>query len=638
MRVEYYLPKNVSFNCNGDYQLHPVSASVHLVLNGDWTLSMVHPFDEIGNLLMEDGIISVDFPNNEEQKFSIVDVHLINHNTVQVTAYPIFVIDARNDVILRDVRPTQMTGSEALQWMIQGDSRFTIQSDITTISTAYYVNKNFIQALNGGEEQSFINRWGGEIYYQNYTLTVNERIGSDTGIRCEAGLNMKGIEVQKNINDMVTSIIPEAYNGRTSPYEYTSEEALKYRTPKRRIVKYDHIKLAEDASDDDYMTDGVIVCPDLESLYSALKTASEESFADGCDKPSMAYTVTMADVSKLYPGMSDLAQAWLGDTVHVYDRDLDLEIEERVVELTYNVLTEEVESYTLAKTLDTYFGKVSAVVDTVHRVVDEKTHSLIAEKVHGFINAANARLTAQRKTAQDADFEAMRIEVLDTNSPMYGCMVFGTQGIQLASKRNEQNTDWDWGTAVTSEGIIADYIVTGILSDKTGNFYLNMNTGELVMGDGLFKGNISTKKNIRVGRWLYLDYDGNADISAFSNYSRITLGAEGEEGNMPFIGFAINSQSHAESIVLSTSDGQNGPLVHVFKGGTSGIQMHGRLGGANVTVVENQIQLNNANAVYINTGDLIINGKAGLTGTFSNVTGFRVERGLVVSVTGQRDG
>ena len=637
MRIDYYLPSNLNYEFNGDYQLHPVSDKVHLVLNGEWTLTMLHPFDSVGNLLMEDGIISIDFPNDEEQKFSITDVTLINHNTVQVTAYPIFAVDAMNDVILRDIRPTQCTGIQALRTMLQNDPRFEVESDITTISTAYYVNKNFMQALNGGEEQSFINRWGGEIYYHNHKLTVNKRIGSDNGLRCEAGLNMTGIEVRKNLNDMVTSIIPEAYNGRTSPYEYRSPEYLKYRTPKRRIVKYDYIKLAEDAQESDFEDESVIVCEDLNSLYNALKNAVEEEFSKGIDKPSVAYTVNMADVSKV-KGYEHLGQAWLGDTVHVYDKDLDLEIDERVVELTYNALTGEVESYTLAKTVDSYFNRVTAIVDTVHRVVDEKTHSLIAEKVHGFINAANARLTAQRKTAEDADFEAMRIEVLDVNSPMYGCMVFGTQGIQLASKRNADNTDWDWGTAVTSEGIIADYIVTGILSDKTGNFYLNMNTGELVMGDGLFKGNISTVKNIKVGRWLYLDYDGRIDTSSFANYSRITLGNETDTETQPFVGIAKNKTSGAESIVLASSDGVNGPLVSITKASSKTAMLQSSNGGTSVGVIDNQVQINNADALFINASDIIVNGKTGLTGTFSNVTGFRVERGLVVSVTGQRDG
>ena len=636
MRVDYYLPKNLSFNFNGDYQLYPISVSVHLVLNGEWTLTLIHPFDEIGNLLMEDGVISIDFPNGEEQKFSIIEKHLINHNTVEVTAYPIFAIDAMNDVILRDVRPSQCIGIDALQRMLQDDERFTAESDITTLSTAYYVNKNFMQALNGGDEQSFINRWGGEIYYQNYHLKVNQRIGEDKGIRCEAGLNMTGIEVMRNLNDMVTSIIPEAYNGRTSPYEYRSEEYLKYRTPKRRIVKYDYIKLKEDAQESDFEDESVIVCDDLNSLYNALKSAVEEDFSKGIDKPSVAYTVNMADVSKV-KGYEHLGQAWLGDTVHVYDKDLDLEIEERVVELTYNALTGEVESYTLAKTIDSYFNRVTAVVDTVHRVVDEKTHSLIAEKVHGFINAANARLTAQRKTAEDADFEAMRIEVMDENSPMYGCMVFGTQGIQLASKRNADNTDWDWGTAVTSEGIIADYIVTGILSDKTGNFYLNMNTGELVMGDGLFKGNISTVKNIKVGRWLYLDYDGRIDTSSFANYSRITLGNETDTETQPFVGIAKNKTSGAESIVLASSDGVNGPLVSITKGSSKTAMLQSSNGGTGIGVIDNQVQINNADALFINASDIVINGKTGLTGTFSNVTGFRVQNGLVISVTGQRD-
>jgi len=65
--------------------------------------------------------------------------------------------------------------------------------------------------------------------------------------------------------------------------------------------------------------------------------------------------------------------------------------------------------------------------------------------------------------------------------------------------------------------------------------------------------------------------------------------------------------------------------------------MQNQINGTAVGIVDDQVQINNADAVFINTADLVINGKTGLTGTFSNVTGFKVQNGLVYSVTGQRE-
>ena len=59
-------------------------------------------------------------------------------------------------------------------------------------ATAYYQNMNFMQALNGDIDQSFINRWGGEIMFDNFTVIVNDRVGGDYGIELRYGKNIRG--------------------------------------------------------------------------------------------------------------------------------------------------------------------------------------------------------------------------------------------------------------------------------------------------------------------------------------------------------------------------------------------------------------------------------------------------------------
>ena len=44
------------------------------------------------------------------------------------------------------------------------------------------------------DENSFLNRWGGEIYFDNFDIYINERIGSDNGLRAEFGFNLTGVE------------------------------------------------------------------------------------------------------------------------------------------------------------------------------------------------------------------------------------------------------------------------------------------------------------------------------------------------------------------------------------------------------------------------------------------------------------
>ena len=102
----------------------------------------------------------------------------------------------------------------------------------------------------------------------------------------------------------------------------------------------------------------------------------------------------------------------------------------------------------------------------------------MAEKVQGILNGIYTQLKLQSTVAQKVKGRAFTVEDLDPDSPLYGCMTWGTQGLQLATKRTADGKDWDWTTAVTAQGIVADAIITGLLSDKTGRNYWNLDTGE----------------------------------------------------------------------------------------------------------------------------------------------------------------
>ena len=76
-------------------------------------------------------------------------------------------------------------------------------------TTAYHQDqKNFIHALNGGEDNSFTNRWGGEIIYDNFQVIVNKRAGGDYGVQVLYGKNIEknGISEEADFQNVVTRI------------------------------------------------------------------------------------------------------------------------------------------------------------------------------------------------------------------------------------------------------------------------------------------------------------------------------------------------------------------------------------------------------------------------------------------------
>lgn len=489
--IQLYKSTNTDYEMNGDYTLSPLSCVFECNLNGAWILNIENPIDLSLDDFTIGAVIGAPTPYGDKQLFRIYDVTK-DDNGISASAFPIF-LDARNDCFLWDVRPSNVTGQTALNQMIT-NKKYSASSNIMKTSTAYYVQKNLIEALNGDDDNAFLKRWGGEVAYNNYEIIVNDRIGSDNGLRVEFGFNLLGVSEQINNEDIVTRIIPKAYNGYILPNNETVDSPLikNYPIIHTRVIEYQDIKLIDDAQEDD-AENGITVCNTLEELYAALRTRAKEEFENEIDLPQITYNVDMVDLSKtdLYKDYKNLLTVNLGDTVHVKHRKLGIETSARVITLTYDCIAEKVESLVLGDYEANYFNDVSSITNSASQVINTSNNTLMADKIAGIINLLNTSLRAQKDIAQKQDVRAILFEDLDKSSPTFGALCIGTQGIQIAKERNETNTDWQWGTAIDFQSINADYIIAGILTDKNGNFYLNMNTGDLRMKNGTFVGNIT---------------------------------------------------------------------------------------------------------------------------------------------------
>lgn len=614
--ISIYSPGNEGFEKNGNCTLFPTSCIAHFEINGEWTVTMIHPLDERSDFIEKDAILKVPTPYGD-LLYQIKKYDKSDYD-VQVTAYPIFLRAKGLAPFLWDKRAVNCTGQNALD-IILGDSNYQGESNITKTSTAYFEQMNVIQAINGDTDNSFINRWGGEIAWLNNKVLINDRLGEENQFRAEFGYNLSGVTETYDDSEVITRIYPKAFNGYMLPDHESIDSPLinNYTEPRPQIVEYSNIKLASDASEND-AENGVIVCETLDDLYDELRSAASKDFENGCDLPKITYQVSLVDLSRLdiYKEFKDLVKINLGDSGKVRHRKMKIETTQRVISMDYDCILEKIDSMTLGSDTASFFEKVGSVTSSYEKVVDMKSNTVIAEKVQGIINAAKASLKAQKDVAHKQEIRAMLFEDLDPNSPTFGAMCAGTQGIQISKKRNETNTDWVWGTAIDFESIIADYIITGILSDKNGNFYLNMDTGELVMNDGTFKGDLDTKQSIKIGKYLILanqmkNYgDGNEGI--------IYVGEEGSDAyilmrdsvNFPVAGQVQKRVSlvvgQASVTVLKESGSVNSEVVQITVGNTS-------------------LKVD-ANGIYAGSAK-------GLTGTYQVANSLTATNGLVTGVS-----
>lgn len=485
--IQIYKAFNTDQTRNGDMVLMPSAATTHAVLNGSWSAELTHPIDPKGRWKYIEEEAIVEMPSFNGKQLYRIRSKKKTASTVQATMEPVF-FDSIDDCWLEDVRPTNKTGQEALDIMLESNPKYSAQSDIDKLGTAYYEYQNFMEALNSNQDNSFINRWGGEILFDNYEIIVNSRVGEDRGVEIRYGKNIKkdGISEEVSTGNTVTRIYPKAYNGyKMSGKGYVDSPLLKkYPTVKTITMTFSDVKMAEDAQEGDEEK-GIIICNSQDELDQALKMKCENQYSNGLDKPSVTISVDMVLTGNTeeYKQYRKLEEISLGDTVHCRNARLGIVTDARVIELKYNSILKRVESVVIGDYSYNYFNNVSSTVNRVQNAI-RSDGTVIAEQVYGAINTLNAFLHAQSTAAKRTDSVAYLIEDLDQNSELYGAMEAGTQGLRLAKERKDG--EWIWRTAVTAAGIIADLIVTGKIQDRLGKSYWDLDNGKMLLS-GIFQ-------------------------------------------------------------------------------------------------------------------------------------------------------
>lgn len=461
--IQLYSAGNENFEMNGNAVLSPSSCELTQQLNSTWELVLQNPLDDYFSMIVENAVIKCDIPNQKDQLFRIAKIEK-DDDGVTAYAYPVF-LDSADEVFLFDVRPTDKNGQEALDILTSG-TKYSGSSNIIKKSTAYYMNKNLIEAINSDDDQSFIKRWGGEMLFNNYQIIINDHVGSDNGLRAEFGFNLKSISESIDMSSVATRLVPIAYNGYMleSPGYVDSEKISSYPKIFTKIVELSDYKLAADSEEGEGFET-------LEELQAAMIQHCEDLFESGLDLPAISYSIDMVDLSQTeeYRNYTDLTNVSLGDTVHCRHRRLGIETTARVVVLEFDCVTQTISNLTLGQAESSYFDQNTKLNMAAGSVIDTDTNTLIAEKLQGVIDAFKAQLHYQKTIAKKQDVRAILFEDLDPDSPTYGAMALGTLGFQIANKRTTDGSDWDWRTMGTANGFYADSIFGNEITGLTIN-------------------------------------------------------------------------------------------------------------------------------------------------------------------------
>ncbi|MDK0897130.1 phage tail spike protein [Clostridium perfringens] len=493
MSIEYYKGNNTNYEFDGDVTLVPNKAIFDITMNGICEIEINHPYDKEGRwkIINGNGVIKAPTPYSKGQLFVIysIDKNMLTTG-LKIKARHIF-FDLYYSTT-EDIRAVNCNCQRALNILFNG-TKFTGHSNIKKINTCYFVKQNRIEAINGSnKDNTIINRWGGEIFLDNFNVYINERIGEDKGLEILYGTNMLDLGLKENRKDIVTRIKPVAFNGRRLPELFIDSPLInRYRIVYEKYIEFSNLKFKGDLQNESEDTeDGSIIFETKEELYNALREECKKLFENGIDKPKITGNVKVAALSNTekYKFVKDLVNINLGDTLTAKHLDLDIDIKVRCVGYKWDILKEKYIDVTIGDVVKNYFQNQSDTTQKVNSILNENG-TVKSSELEGAINALKAPLLAQKSRAKKSDVVAWIQEVLDPNDPDYGCLLGGTKGILLSDERLDDNSDWDFKTAVTPKGIIADWIIgklrTVLIQNMDASFEIDLNKP----GGALFRNN-----------------------------------------------------------------------------------------------------------------------------------------------------
>ncbi|WP_242849741.1 phage tail spike protein [Clostridium novyi] len=338
-----------------------------------------------------------------DQLFRIYKI-IKNTNKIICCAYHIF-YDLVNN-FLEDVRPTELTGSATIKYILdntQYEHNFKCFSDLTNKSTAYYIRKNPVQAILGGDKNSFLNRWGGELLRDNFNIHINKNIGLDRGVTIAYGKNLLGLEENEDSSNIVTRIMPTGLTEKNSlvilPEKYVDSPLINnYPFP---IVKEVHFK-------DIKIDPGKL---DLEGAYKALRKKSLDFFnKEKIDQEQKSYKVNFILLKQINRNkdFEDLQKVLLGDIVTVRHEKLNIDIKQKVIGYKYDSINKKYISIDLGsfnKSLSENFRDFQDSINDIKEDLKQNKNELITvlEKTNNDIKAVVERVNKNKTSIEVAE-------------------------------------------------------------------------------------------------------------------------------------------------------------------------------------------------------------------------------------------
>ena len=276
---------------------------------------------------------------------------------------------------------------------------FTFSTNIVSNEGINVDVPTIVRTLLGGEDNSVIAKYGGELKYDKFNVYLLSRRGVDTNVEIRYGKNLSDITDKVDTSDSYNAIVP-----------YWAEE-----NGSNLVMINDGYVYHDDGS-------GTVkaIVMDMKSYFStkptkaALKSKAQEILdASYAWNPSREIEVDFVALwqTKEYENYAPLERVNLGDTVKVFYPAIGVNsIQERVVKTVYNTLLNRYDEITLNQLPDTLGGVIQ---QTTTAEVNVKASDLIS-MVQAGIGLVQGKSGGHIYTETDSNNKPIAYYFMDT--------------------------------------------------------------------------------------------------------------------------------------------------------------------------------------------------------------------------------
>lgn len=277
-----------------------------------------------------------------------------------------------DDFFIEDTNIVEKDGRGAINQILNttvDSHRFTATSDINIINNCRIVDKTVTEAI-GVDENCFLNRWGGEIDYDNFKFKINEKIGSDNGYRISLRKNLKAINGDISITEVSTKLKIKGYDGIKLDEYLISPLANAYPHFKTRVVKFDDIKVKSDPDNPEEEGYETLQAAQLEMRRRGLELFSKQNI----DKPTVNFEIDIDEMREENIEVGVLEVISIGDIATLELEDFlrnNIEVKQRVIELEFDCIRKINIKVILGESTSTIFKEVSKIESILNDLNDK---------------------------------------------------------------------------------------------------------------------------------------------------------------------------------------------------------------------------------------------------------------------------